>query len=107
MNDILRESLNRGAPIDAPVLINLVDYFEIFKSQELHDEFREAVKKCLGGISNIAKFHVGDIFVPALATITLGENNIKELRFSGENVFTCIREIFDPLSLKEIIDICE
>lgn len=107
MNDILRESINRGAPIDTPVLISVTDFLQIFDNKDLYKEYREAIKGAIAGISNIAEFHVGEIFIPTHATVTLGENNTKELRLSGENIFLSICEIFYPMDLKEIIDICE
>lgn len=107
MNEIVKKTLNRGAPIDTPVIINMNDFLGLFDNQKLYDEYRSSIKSVVGHISNIVDFHVGETFLPVYATITLGEDNTKELRFSGENLFTSIGEIFHPTDIKEIIAICE
>ncbi|MDE6141001.1 MAG: hypothetical protein K2G03_00205, partial [Bacilli bacterium] len=107
MNEIVKSVLNRGAPIDTPVIINMNNLLEIFDNRELYDEYREAIKKIVGPISNILEFHAGETFLPVYATLTMTENNSKELRFSGENLYSSICEIFHPMNIKEFFDIFE
>lgn len=107
MNEILKNAINRSAPIDTPIAINIEEFLHIFENEKLYNEYREAIKSVVGEISNILKFHCGRIFLPVYATITLSDDNSKELVFSGENIFSCIREIFHPMDMKMIFDICE
>jgi len=104
MNEIVKKTLNRGAPIDTPILLNMGDFLQVFDDDKLSNEYREAIKSIICSISNILKFHAGDTFIPVFATLTLGDDNIKELRISGENIFTSIHEILYPMDIMEIID---
>ncbi|MDE6292615.1 MAG: hypothetical protein K2L98_02915, partial [Bacilli bacterium] len=107
MNEIVKSVLNRGVPIDTPIVIDMNDFFAAFDNKKLYEEYREAIKTIVGSISNILKFHAGDTFLPVFATLTMSEDNTKELRFSGENLFIGIREIFYPMNLKDTLEICE
>ncbi len=104
MNEIVKKTLNRGAPIDTPILLNMGDFLQVFDDDKLSNEYREAIKSIICSISNILIFHAGDTFIPVFATLTLGDDNIKELRISGENIFTSIHEILYPMDIMDIID---
>lgn len=107
MNEIVKSVLNRGAPIDTPIVIDMNDFLTAFGDKKLYEEYRESIKTIVGLISNILKFHTGDTFLPVFATLTMADDNTKELRFSGENLFIGIREIFYPMNLKDTLEICE
>ncbi len=107
MNEIVKSVLNRGAPIETPVIINMNDFLNIFDNSKLDEEYREALKKIVCPISNILEFHAGETFLPVYATLTMTDDNTKELRLSGENLFSSICEIFYPMTIKEFFNIFE
>lgn len=107
MNEIVKSVLNRGAPIDTPMLISMAELLSILDNTELYDEYRAGITEIIGKISNILKFHAGETFLPTYASITMMDDNTKELRFSGENIFSSICEIFYPMNIKEFFDLFE
>lgn len=87
MNEIIENALNRGAPIDTPIMIDIYEFIKLFDSEELVDEYRKSVKEIISQISNIIDMYGGMIILPTYATISMDENNDKILCFSRENYF--------------------
>lgn len=108
MNEILEEALNRGAPIDTPILINLGEFLDLFRNEELTKEYRNNMKEVVSEISNIIDMYGGNFALPLYATITMDENNSKVLTFSGENYYNIILELLMGFgSVDEILDAIE
>lgn len=107
MNKIIENALNRGAPIDTPIMINLYDFLTIFENEGLVKECRNSSKEIISKISNIMDLYGGDIILPIYATISMDESNSKILRFSGENYYFSILGLLKGMNDSEIIDACD
>ena len=93
MNDILKKALNRGAPIDTPIMINIHDLLKVLQNGELYNDYRENIADIVSGISNIMGMYSGNFTLPMYATITSDEYGRRELRFSGENYYETLIEL--------------
>lgn len=50
MNEIIKKVLNKGAPIDTPILIDLKEFFETFENEKLYEDYRKSVVAILSKI---------------------------------------------------------
>lgn len=105
MNPIVKKALNRGAPIDTPILIDLYKFFQIFDyKEELLNEYKDQIKEIVGTISNIMDMYGGDFTLPVYATISIENNNSKILRFSGENYYATLAYLLTGPNTNKIMD---
>lgn len=79
MNEVLESALNRGAPIDAPVKIDLLEFISLFEKEELIEEYRNCSSTIISQISNIMDMYAATIILPTKATIVTEENHSKIL----------------------------
>ena len=107
MNEIIENALNRGAPIDTPIMIDIYEFIKLFDSEELVEEYRKSVKEIISQISNIIDMYGGTIILPTYATISMDENNDKILCFSRENYFFSIYGLLQGIPLEKITSIFE
>lgn len=107
MNEIVKSVLNRGAPIDTPILISIKEFLEIFENEELYNDYRKNVVNIISQISNIMDYFGGPLILPTLASISTDEKNSKVLSFPGENLAFNISEILYDVDVDEVLDACE
>lgn len=106
MNKVLEKALNRSAPIDTPVFVNISDILNILENPKIIDDYKKSMYPVVSKISNICDFYTGNFMLPTHATITIGENNSKIFTFSPENYFFALIELFDGSKyFKDSIDI--
>lgn len=102
MNEIIENALNRGAPIDTPIMIDIYEFIRLFDSEKLVEEYRKSVEEIVSKISNIIDMYGGSIILPTYVTISMDENNNKVLCFSRENYFFSIFGLLQGMKLEEI-----
>ena len=106
MNEVIEKALNRGAPIDTPILININELLHTLDNKDLYQDYRKNITNVVSKISNIIDFFGGEIALPIYATISMSENNSKVLQFSGENIFANITELLKGIDIGEVLDAC-
>ncbi len=105
MNEIIENALNRGVPIDTPILIDIYEFINLFDSEELVEDYKNSSKEIISKISNIFDMYAGCIILPTYATIFMDENNDKVLCFSSENYFLSIFGLLQGIDIDEIVSI--
>lgn len=53
MDEILKNALNKGVPVDTPILIDINEFLTLFEKEELIKEYRESISDTVSQISNI------------------------------------------------------
>jgi len=107
VKEVIKSVLNRGAPIDTPIMFNVKEFLEIFENEALYTDYRKNVVGIISKLSNIMDFFGGTTILPVLASISMDENNSKVLQYPGENLFYNISEILYDVDVDEVIEACE
>lgn len=113
MNEILKKALNRGAPIETPVFVEISDLLNIVNSNVLTEEYKNNMYPIICEISNLCDMYTGNFMIPTMATITTNEDNVKTLSFTGFNYHYAIANlikgsVLDSKNNKGILwDVCE
>lgn len=107
MNQIFTKALNRGVPIDTPIMIDIYEFIQLFDTDDLSDDYRRATLDIISKISNIIDMYGGDFILPTHAIISLDEDNSKVLRFSSECLFLSILGLLEGLDFNEVLAIYE
>ncbi len=107
MNDIVKKALNRGAPIDTPIIIDIYEMVQIFDSEAILDDYKVATADIISKISNIIDIYGGSFALPTHATIYTEKDNSKNLHFSAECFVLTILGLLKGLDWDEVIEACE
>lgn len=107
MNAILKSVLNRGAPINTPVMFDLHEFFGILDNEEVYKDYRKNIVNIISELSNILDYFGGTILLPTEAVISMSDTNTKELTFPGVNLHLNISEIFYDVDVDEVLDACD
>lgn len=105
MNEIVKKALNRGAPIDTPITFDLHELIVALEIPKIYEDYKKCCNEVISQISNIIDIFGGSFILPTHVTISIGENNAKELRFSGENFFFAVAYLLTGLDFDKLMDI--
>ena len=107
MNDIVKKVLDRGVPLDTPVIVNIMDLVDLFDKKNIIDDYKKCSKEIICSISNMLDVFCGNFALPVYATIYTKEDNHKSLIFSGENYFYTLSKLIEVDDIYQVLDIVE
>ncbi len=102
MDEILKNALNKGVPVDTPILIDINEFLTLFEKEELIKEYRESISDTVSQISNIIEMYSGTFMIPTYATLATEDNQTRVLRFSGSCYYLSMAYILQGKNCDEI-----